>query len=236
MGLKMSEVVRIFNDDGQAKDYELLASRLPKFLEKYGPEKGYRIIIESTDFVSSQPGLLRLYEAAISGGIKPKDIGLPSIGHGFVFTAKLIKGDEVVLTASSLQTVLELKDWEIGETAARQRLVAAAGFDGTSIRKDEEADMAAQKLETDTNPELKPVAATRRGSRGGKGKKDTKPASAPDEKAPKPVSKPNPEKASGVPPAMLRQIEHLAKLKGKKVETPTSMEKAKNALKELLSP
>lgn len=226
----MGETVKIFNMDGSASDYELLASRLPKFLEVYGPDKGYRVVIEATDYLESRPGLMRLYEAALAGGMKPVDAGLPSIGRGIIFKATLLDKDgNMVLNASALHAINTNKDWECGETAARQRLVAAAGFNGNLIRQDEKADMENQKLETahETQVPEHEKKPTRRGKRG-KGKENTAtslPPAKPEKLA----------KAGTVPPAMLRQIEHLAKVKGKTVETPNTLDEAKAALKGLLT-
>jgi hypothetical protein len=233
----MNQVVRIFNNDGTDNEYELLASRLGRFLSKYDPQRGYRIVIEAEDYLSARPGLMELYKAALSAGMKPDEAGLPPIGTGIVFKASLLDKDgNTILTASALKAVSQYKDWEVGETAARQRLVAAAGFDGSLIKCDEEADMAAQrpdaeqakekesneKESNDSKPETK---KPRRGKRGsGKSKvKATEPA---------PTAQAD---GSDIPPAMLAQIEHLAKIKGVEAPSPATLDEAKVALKELLA-
>jgi len=225
----MSEVVRIYNPTGTVSDYELLASRLPKFLEQYGPDKGYRVVIQTKPLMEIKPGMLRLYEAAIAAGKMPSEVGLPPVGEGMIFKALLLDKDgNTVLTASSLCKINEYKDWEIGETAARQRLVAAAGYNGTLIENDEKGDLNKQEKASE------PVKPTRRGSRGKGNKKEPK-ASAGNGSVTQLPSAQSSANTDGVPPAMLRQIEHLAKVKGMDVKTPTTMEEAKAQMKSLLS-
>jgi len=223
----MSDVVRIYNPDGTAGDYELLASRLPKFLEKYGPDKGYRVVVQTKPLLELKPGMLRLYEAAIQAGKAPTEVGLPAIGEGVVFKASLIdENGNTVLTASSLCKINEYKDWEVGETAARQRLVAAAGFNGSLIEKDEKSDIAEQQKTAKPKP-------TRRGSRGKGGGEDK--SYSDNGSVTKLPTATQAAKTGEVPPAMIRQIEHQAKVKGKEVRTPVTMDEAKALLKELLS-
>lgn len=132
------------------KPYKLMSARIPEFLEKY-PKDQYQIEIRSESYMSTQSDLIRLYEVAISAGKTPLEMGLPALAdtNMMKFHASLIDMNGRVLeTASSLRTMHVYKDWEIGESAARQRLLAALGFGGDVFDSDEQADMADQGLNT----------------------------------------------------------------------------------------
>jgi len=154
--------IEIFSADGDVKDYLLLSARIPQFREKYPIEEGYRVKIEVSDALSAKPSLMRLYESAISNGHKPSDLGLPPLpgGEAIIFRASLLDKDETVLeSASAYKPILQYKDWEKGETAARQRLLAALGFGGEFFDKDEESDITDQGKTT-----VMPNAAPANGS------------------------------------------------------------------------
>jgi len=144
------KVIDIFNSDGTVSPYRLLSDRLPEFLNRYGPEQGYAIVIEAQDPLSLRPGLLRLYEAAIAAGHSPEAVGLPPPKDiSMVFQAKLLDREgRMVCNASALKPIREYKEWECAETAARQRLLAALGFGGDMLDADEAGDMSDQGLKT----------------------------------------------------------------------------------------
>lgn len=151
--------IELFTPEGEVKVYKLFSARLPEFLDKYPKSEGYRVAIETTDTLSSKPALMKLYEAAIASGKNPTDLGLPPFPAGdvVVFKASLLSKEGTVLeTASSVRRIIEYKDWEKGETAARQRLVAALGFGGECFDNDERADMKQQGLLNNPTPADKP--------------------------------------------------------------------------------
>lgn len=259
---------------GEIKDYKLLSARIPDFLKAFPKEDGYRVKVETYDPLSIKPGLLKLYDAAISAGKNPQDVGLPPLpsGDSVIFRASLVDKDGNVLeSASALRAIYQYKDWEKGETAARQRLVAALGFGGESFDEDEEGDMVDQNLKAHTKSKIetsKPSLATV--------SKETSADAAPveSENAASTESVPlsqqevsnghasneaqkteevetlvapeeRPEKKSAaaddaeeIPPRLIRQIEHQAKLKGKENEVDVgnikTVKEAKQILKNLM--
>lgn len=121
------------NNEQFNENYKPFSHRLPIFLKDY-PPSDYLFTVEHTDALSCNTALISLYEMAISNGLSPRDIGLPAIprSNTFIFTAKLYKREnsEFIQSASSLRECLSLKDFEIGETTARQRLIAIMGYGG----------------------------------------------------------------------------------------------------------
>jgi len=119
--------------------YRPLSDRLPEFLEAYPPSQGYGIEIEVCDLLSIKPGLRSLYEAAIKAGVSIKAAGLPPLPSpkAIIVRAHLIRNGTRLTTAHTYQLVEYLKDLECAETRARQRLVAALGFHGAVLDRDE---------------------------------------------------------------------------------------------------
>ena len=222
--MSAEKVVRIFNNDGSDSEYELLSSRLKKFLKAYPPES-FSVVIEHEDYLAARPGMMELYTKAMSSGHKPEDVGLPQISSSaVVFKASLLDANgRVILTASALKPIREYKDWEVGETAARQRLVAAAGFDGASIDVDEGNDMQSQDLH------VKPQTVKSNVDDTSKDDGNTKEKSKVE---PEPTAQLVPDNA--IPAAMLYQIEHLANVAGVDVPEVSNIDEAKKALIELL--
>ncbi|MFO1432570.1 MAG: hypothetical protein U1F76_20955 [Candidatus Competibacteraceae bacterium] len=161
------KVIDIFNSDGTVSPYRLLSDRLPDFLNRYGPDQGYAIVIEAQDPLSLRPGLLRLYEAAIAAGHAPEAVGLPPPRDiSMVFQAKLLDREcRLVCNASALKPIREYKEWECAETAARQRLLAALGFGGDVLDADESRDMSDQGLKTGTTATAPPAPAVTKPSK-----------------------------------------------------------------------
>jgi len=253
-----TNVVEIFNSDGSVAEYRPLSHRLPAFLDHYGPAQGYAVVVAAREAMALRPGLLRLYEAAIQAGRKPDEVGLPPFTgweRAMHFQARLLDPTgRVVATASAVKPVVQYKDHEIGETAARQRLVAALGFGGEVLDADEAQDQQDQGLV------VRPSAATPAPGAAARGLPDE-----PSDSAPSRPPEPAPASASTVamrlpppaesvpetpppdrtvplqpvpgeppPPALLRQIEHQARLKGLPVPTVRTAPEARQVLKQLL--
>ena len=233
------KVIAIKNDAGGENLYETLASRWVRFLEAFPISSGYSVVVKSYEFLGKRPALAALYQEAVKNGLKPDDAGLPKLGSSFVFEAELLKDGIILAKGSSLKVIATYKDWEIGETAARQRLAAAAGFAGDILDKDEIKDMADQNLEAwekefsepqETQPQTQPAVEA-------EPQENVKP-----EPKPKPVKKAKVAKedtvekqSSDVPKALLAQIAHQAKMKGLDVPVVNTIQEAKSALSTILA-
>jgi len=227
----MADVIKIYNNDGSMSEYETLASRWPKFLEKFPVDKGYSVIVESGELLAKKPAALELYKAALSAGTNPMDVGLPAIGTGMVFEAKLLKDDKVVAIGTALKAISQYKDWEIGETAARQRLAAACGLGGDVFDKDEIGDIedqgitsAQEEIEQEDSVEDEPVEEPVMEE-----KKKTKSRASTKKRTKKE------DNDEGIPPALIRQIEHQATLKSMEVPEVRDLAEAKVVLQALLA-
>jgi len=213
--------IELFDQDGSVKQYRLLSERLPEFLAAFPFSEGYRIVVDAKPFAEI--------------------VGPDDSAGGIIFTATLYKADLPIANASALRPKMtNLKDWEKGETSARQRLLAACGFGGDVLDADEHADMKDQGLSS------KPQGNARQ-----------EPAKEPEQIA----SKPEPEKQQAVlgekpeppqqdaseqekqdlpvqrediPAALIRQIQHQAKLRGVPCPTPSTKDEAKQELKKLM--
>lgn len=144
-----SQVIYIPSENGERKPYKLFSARLPEFLEKYPVKDGYRVIVTNTDYIQVQNTLVELYKMAIQGGLNPVELGLPALAdsNAYLFTARLLGPEDVLLgSASAVKVIFNAKDWEIGETAARQRLVASLGFGGDCFDNDEIGDLASRNI------------------------------------------------------------------------------------------
>lgn len=144
-----SQVIYIPSENGERKPYKLFSARLPEFLEKYPIENGYRVIVTNTDYIQVQATLVELYKMAIQSGQNPLELGLPALpdSNSYLFTARLFGPEDVLLgSASAVKVIFNAKDWEIGETAARQRLVASLGFGGDCFDNDEIGDLASRNI------------------------------------------------------------------------------------------
>jgi hypothetical protein len=145
---RQSSVVEVFDaHTGDTKPYKLMSARIPDFLKEYPKTDGYQVKVSTTDMLHSKPGLIRLYEAAMAANMAPNQAGLPPLPDAniVIFTASLLDKDGKVLESASATRQLTgyPKEWEKGETAARQRLLAALGFGGDCFDEDEQSDIAA---------------------------------------------------------------------------------------------
>jgi hypothetical protein len=234
-------VITLFDEHGEAKDYKKLSFRLPEFLKKYPKEEGYQVVIEKADMLDMKPALKALYLAAISAGVDPKTVGLPEIKNlAIVFTATLRRGGVDLESGSALVPILEYKDWEKGETAARQRLLSALGFGGEVLDADEAADQKSQGLSSATAAPATVAFSKARAEKAGPVKREEASdaeteAGEEAEEVQDQATKAKTAAPTGVPAALIRQIEHQATLLG--IETPqvSSTEEAKKVLKDLLS-
>lgn len=262
-----AEVIYIPNQDGVRKPYKLFSARLPDFLDKYPLKDGYKVLVENEDYMNAQPTLVELYKMAIQAGRNPLECGLPALpdSNCYVFTARLFgPHDDLLGSASAVKVIHHAKDWEIGETAARQRLIASLGFGGDCFDKDEMEDLASRNIfpETASGAEEeadKVKSATtaqeapeQRQSDSQEPAKETQ-TLPPKEVVQQVVSKParvvaskpkteteippvasNAENAEVIPVRIIRQLEHQAKLRNVEVPKVTTVKEAKAALKELM--
>jgi len=254
-----------FNEAGDPIEYRRLSARLPEFLAAYSPHEGYQIKMDYLDPIEAKPGLSELYKSAVAAGKKPEELGLPPVaGNTMIFRARLIcpQGRELS-SGSALVLIQAYKDWEKGETAARQRLLAAMGYGGDMLDVDEARDQLDQGFEPQTSNVAKdhPKAASKPKSESASAKalsetnkdKDSQEsqksshseaatatsidAPTPDHVAAKPKASdvaPG-HKTDGIPDSVIRQIEHQAKLKNVTPAEVTTKAEAKAELKRLIS-
>lgn len=119
------KAVTIFTEDGEDRDYVPVSRRLPDFMREYPPQEGWQVRV---------------------GQYAPAEFGLDMPGWVVCRAALFSPEGHEVNSGSSLFPVVGYKDWEKGETAARQRLLAALGFGGDILDQDEHNDMQAQGL------------------------------------------------------------------------------------------
>lgn len=255
--------ITIFAPSGEATDYRTVSERLPEFEKMFPVADGYRIIrshISAKEFGSE---IVHLYEKAIENGHSPRDVGLPFIeGFGVVFKAELFKGETLIRNASAYKQVTQTKDWEAGETAAFQRLMAACGLGGSDMDSDDQYDRISSGLEVPpeyrSDPEPEQIA-----QQEPEPTFSQEPEPAPVEEAPKPASKPAsvqkaPQKETKaveaqkepsetatqttppnngateeIRPQLLNQLAHVANLAGEPIPEVTTVKEAKAEIKRL---
>lgn len=210
----MSDVIPIVSESGVTL-YKKAASRVPEFLEYYGPEQGYQIETEINDTLSLKPQLKELYLATIQAGKNPQEVGLPEIpGHVMIYWARLKKDGQTIAEAHAVRPVSQYKDSEKGETAALQRLMARLGFAGEVLESDEAEDMADQDLETgEAVPEQASESDTDEEEKG---------ADAPPQASNKQLD------------LIYRQIEAHAKRRGVRPDYPDELKEAQQVLQKLI--
>ncbi|MGH8159372.1 MAG: hypothetical protein ACREPQ_14725 [Rhodanobacter sp.] len=165
--------VVIGNDDGTTSTYMPVSARLPKFLEMFPNSDGWRIERECKHASEFAPTLVALYTECFKAGINPKAAGLPPLPNGTIFTARLrAPSGDVVNSGSALMHVRDpvetfaegmglLRDWESGETAALQRLMAAQGLGGDVLNLDEVrvVERSKGRILRDSSPALSVVSS-----------------------------------------------------------------------------
>jgi len=238
-----ARVIDIFNPDGTVSQYRPLSQRLPEFLAQYGPEKGYRLIIDVQESWMLFAGRRAMYEQAIAHGHKPEAMGLPAVASSveLVFHARLLNSeDQVVASAAALKPIVQYKDFEAGETAARQRLLAALGFGGEVLDDDEHQDQTTQGLTTrprveSEEAEVPPLAEDNAAPNDSAefmqdlGERLQRPNKA--NPALQPVASVG---GMDVPAALVQQIAHLARMKGIEPPAYQTRTEAKAVLKQLM--
>jgi len=221
----MSKSALLITDQttGEQNTYIPFAERYQEFLNRYSPDDDYRVKIDTSDYLQQNPGLKCLYEKAIEAGRNPSEVGLPPIMAITIFRASLYKDDSLIQTATAAKQLVSYKDWEVGETAARQRLIAAMGFASDFYLDDEIADLVAQGISVE-GAKPSPVTAV--------------PDTAPPPAGPATEVPETPEQPvatnSEVPPQLLKKIQHEAALQKKKIPTFQNHDDAKGFYKELL--
>jgi len=209
------DVYHLFNESGSVTNYKKVSARLPAFLEQYGPKAGYSLIGEVTDLLGIQPGKLALLQENKTT-IDKEDTCL-------IFTRKLLKDGQVVATASALKIIQEYKDYESGETAALQRLLALLGFGGESLDDDEEKDFKAQNLKASSEPSPTPTPKEKP-----KPTPIVKESVAKEEKVTQPSAT-----VSKIPTSLSRQLQHMAKVKGVSTNPCSTRQEANTELQRL---
>ncbi|KKN26425.1 hypothetical protein LCGC14_0874740 [marine sediment metagenome] len=263
MAATNSKVVQIHNVNGETNQYVKVSARIPDFLKVYGPEKGYRVLSQATDYLDFAQGRKELCVAlAAQGKLPEQHIKEFMEERRVVFKSQLVdKEGNVVAESSAIKAVWYLKDYETGETAAFQRLLARLGFGGEVFDSDEDNDMQAQGLSFDsTSGELpspsqtvvkKPVEMETFDTQAQTPVADMTKTASPTEQTGS-VSKPaqlqvvDTSKSRGVKadpnkiqPAQLRQLESLARVKRvecPQVNTPEEFRKVLLELKSLPLP
>lgn len=118
-----------------------LSALLSEFLRRYPPAEGFSVQTEILDSFSVQLGSMKLYEIALHGGHPPESLGLPPLrSRDYALIGRATLRDpqgRILATATAAQVT---PDVERLETAARQRLLAALGFEGELVEADEARD------------------------------------------------------------------------------------------------
>ena len=246
----MTETITYFTPEGEPREYRTVSQRLPEFLKAFPLRDGYQIIRGHEAYTQFNPDLLALHKACIEAGRKPVDMGLGDpTNQKVVFYAKLVKDGVVILNASALKPINKLKDWESGETAAFQRLMAAAGFGGEVLDEDDRYDRVSCELERPGPGESDQSTAQESFHDHDRVASQTETTSQPQEPArEEPVQEPATEavdhdssssvtpaalEQSGVRPQFLNQLRQVAALVGEEVPEVSTNEQAKAELKRL---
>lgn len=169
----------------QLEGYKPLYQRLPEFLAKY-PAERYGYEVTHANFWQYDVTLLEQLagvDATLAREMIADLLRRPKVIVTITMRDHLQKG-RIVIQRSAVGPVDGYKDFEAIETAAFQRILAALGFDGQTMRDDERRDwsrqgfeVASDKGETEVTqeppksaksaaPEAKEQTRTRR--RGGK--------------------------------------------------------------------
>lgn len=142
------KVISLLDNDGQSTQYLRVSARIPQFLAEYGPQKGYRVLSEISDYQDVTENRMAFMLALIQNGQLPEDrIEEILNDKKFVFRSKLLdKEGNVIAEATAVKRVWREKDFETGETAAFQRLMARVGFGGELFDIDENNDIEDQNI------------------------------------------------------------------------------------------
>lgn len=246
----MSNIITLGFDEqtGDPIEYKKLSARLPEFLRSFPPSAGYRVVVDYFDPIEVKPGLSKLYQACLTAGNKPSDMGLPALAaNTMIFRANLLDDQgRVVGSGSALKHIQGYKDWEKGETAARQRLLAALGFGGDILDADEFADQADQgfspqkgrqqsrlsSIDAPAMPEVSERAANNQPSVPTDGAVDEQ-RHQPEQPQVTVEQEAGEGHSSDIPASMLATIEHHAAIRNEPVPRLGSKKEASEFLKKL---
>ena len=238
------KVVHLFDDDGTPTPYLKVSARIPEFLKEYGPDKGYRVLSEISDWNDVTDNRMTLIMALVEKGQLSNDrIDELLNDRKFVFRSKLIdEQGNVIAEATAVKRIWREKEVETGETAAFQRLMARLGFGGEIFDVDEVNDFESQNLNYQTSGPVdnSPVTAAPVSDDNQEqvqpepepeSKKDAESKLPVEPEKPKSKAKPSPAKdkskqgegkraqVSKVQPAQLKMLASQARIKG--VDCPT---------------
>lgn len=253
MAATNSKVVHIQNLNGETNQYVKVSARVPEFLKVYGPDKGYRVLAHSTDYLDFAQGRKELCIAlAAQGKLPEQHIKELMDERKVVFKSQLVdKEGNVVAESSAIKPIWNLKDYESGETAAFQRLLARLGFGGDVFDSDEDNDMNSQGLAFDTvsdvpsqsqtvvmqpvaveTPRSEPKPAEPAETKTVSSTEKTEPATPVQQRQTNDTSTSRGVKAdpTKVQPAQRRQLESLARVKGVECPVVNTVEEFRNAL------
>jgi hypothetical protein len=204
--------------------YRPLSARLPEFLAKYPPSEGYGVEISIKDTLCLTPDLRSFYELAIKSGQNFEALGLPSLKvkyQSVLVEACLLRNGVRLAVAHTFAQIHLDKDFEMAETRARQRLLAALGFDGKVLDDDELPPITIPTIEpADASASPVPSAEVQRDAVDAK----VEPlVDSPETVAVTPIGAP------GIKPHVAAQVRlkiQLLRDAGQPVEEPTSMKEA----------
>ncbi len=148
-----SKVVQIFDNSGNTSLYKKVSARVPDFLSKYGPDKGYRVLSTSFDYLETLPARKALLLELAKQGGQTELLKSALSEDKVVFQCQLAdKEGNIVAQAAAVKRITFQKEFESGETAAFQRLMAKLGFGGEIFDIDEVKDMNSQDLDFSSEP------------------------------------------------------------------------------------
>ena len=236
--------VHLFDENGTATQYLKVSARIPEFLKEYGPDKGYRVLSEMSEWNDITDNRMALILALVEKDQLPDErIDELLNDRKFVFRSKLIdEHGNVIAEATAVKRIWREKEVETGETAAFQRLMARLGFGGEIFDVDEVNDFESQDLNYQTSEPVDnyqvtaaPVSDVNQEQVKPKPKPESKKdaESKPPAETPKPKSKAKPSSAkdkskqgegkraevSKVQPAQLKMLASQARIKD--VDCPT---------------
>lgn len=234
-------VQKWIDQQGLEVEYLPAADRAPKFFEHYPPER-YSFHVQAEPFDLSILELAGKLDPELGKAMIREFTNYPKYRFTMSMTERET-GREVV-NRSAVRMVLDYKDYETGETAAFQRVMAALGFDSDSVLREERRDWVTQDWQRPTSdgpPTPRSVpSANADGGAEHNGADTPAPSDAPAPEAQPGHSRPRANRRSARTPddqrvhgAMMRQIQHLAQQKGVTVTVPATRDEARKLLKEL---
>lgn len=225
--------------DNQGREVEYLpaADRAHTFLKHYPPDH-YSFLVQAEPFDRDILKMAVEVAPALGEEILREFLNYPK----YRFTMSMVEretGREVV-NRSAVRMVLDYKDYETGETAAFQRVMAALGFDSDAMLREERRDWATQdwRSQKPDRPTLSANNAEAASAHKGTPPQSSTTATGETESSQKSRSRADKRSAKatadkGVPGAMRRQIQRLAEQKGVAITVPATRDEARDLLREL---